>query len=126
MVFLTVFNVHVNRTPVAAELIDRDYRPGDHRAAFDDGVREHNEQTRLTFEDESGRRFEVWQVAGLLARRIHNWISTGDTVERGQRIGMISLGSRTDLLLPPDVGATVEEGDLVRGGRTVVARSPDA
>lgn len=123
VIFLTVFNVHVNRMPVDGSLVDSEHHEGEFRPAFDDDILDRNERTRHLCEDPEGRRFEVWQVAGMLARRIHVWIQPGDRYERGDRFGMISFGSRTDLVLPDDVEARIEEGDLVRGGRTVVART---
>lgn len=122
VIFLTVFNVHVNRMPRAGTVVGREYRGGRFLPAFRGNLEETNERHRVLCRDDRDREYEVWQIAGLLARRIHFWMGVGSTFERGERFGMISFGSRTDLLLPPGVQPEVEPGATVRGGHTVVAR----
>ena len=122
VIFLTVFNVHVNRMPIAGKIENQEYRPGQFLPAFADELKQKNEQNRLQCLDQRGREFEVWQIAGLLARRIYCWKNISHTFERGERFGMIALSSRTDLVLPQDVTPTVDCKDIVRAGQTVIAR----
>lgn len=122
VIFLTVFNVHVNRMPVDGTVKSVEYTSGRFLPAFAGDLEKKNERNRIICEDNRSRSFEVWQIAGMLARRIHFWMDQDDTFKRGQRFGMISLGSRTDLLLPSGVEPTVSENDTVRGGETIVAR----
>jgi phosphatidylserine decarboxylase len=122
VIFLTVFNVHVNRMPVDGKIEEQDYRPGRFLPAFAGELEQKNEQNRLLCRDQQGREFEVWQIAGMLARRIYCWKDVSDSFSRGDRFGMIALSSRTDLILPEDVTPTVDPKDTVRGGQTVVAQ----
>lgn len=122
VIFLTVFNVHVNRMPREGCVTGMEYRGGRFLPAFRGNLEETNERHRILCRDEVGREFEVWQIAGLLARRIHCWVEVGSTFGSGDRFGMIAFGSRTDLVLPDGVQPAVEPGTTVRGGRTVVAR----
>lgn len=122
VVFLTVFNVHVNRMPVSGRIHGIEYREGQFLPAFADNLEQRNERNRLLCRDTFSRPFEVWQIAGMLARRIHFWDEVDDPFDQGDRFGMISLGSRTDLILPEDVRPTVSVSESVRGGKTVVAR----
>ncbi len=122
VIFLTVFNVHVNRMPRAGSVTGMEYRGGRFLPAFRGNLEETNERHRIFCRDDRDREYEVWQIAGLLARRIHFWVEVGSTFERGDRFGMIAFGSRTDLVLPAGVQPVVEPGTTVRGGRTVVAR----
>lgn len=123
-IFLSVFNVHVNRVPRAGRVIERRYYPGafvDARAAHCGVV---NEQFWIDFEEPNGRRVRVKQVAGAIARRIVCWLRDGEEVRAGDRFGMIKFGSRTDVLLPPDAVAEVlvKVGDKVRGAATPLLR----
>jgi phosphatidylserine decarboxylase len=95
------------------------YRSGRFRAAFNDMASIENEQNTLTIEGDSVR-IECSQVAGMVARRIVCWARSGDTLKRGERIGLIRFGSRTDLLLPPNVEVDVSIGEKVRGGSSVI------
>lgn len=122
VIFLTVFNVHVNRMPVAGEIIEQNYRPGEFLPAFAGDLKSRNEQNRLRCRDQQGRKFEVWQIAGLLARRIYCWKDGSASFQRGERFGMIALSSRTDLILPEGVTPSVDLKNTVRGGQTVIAR----
>lgn len=122
VIFLTVFNVHVNRMPVEGRVEEIDYRSGQFLPAFKKDLGQANEQNRLRCRDRRGRSFEIHQIAGMLARRIHCWVHPDDDFERGERFGMIALGSRTDLILPPEAEPVVELRQAVRGGQTVVAR----
>ncbi|MFB6345590.1 MAG: phosphatidylserine decarboxylase [bacterium] len=121
VIFLTVFNVHVNRMPVSGTIRGIEYREGRFLPAFADNIEERNERNRIICHDNESREFEVWQIAGLLARRIHFWNDLGDQFNQGDRFGMIALGSRTDLILPGGVDPTVSVDQSIRGGETVVA-----
>jgi phosphatidylserine decarboxylase len=122
VIFLTVFNVHVNRMPVSGTICGIEYREGRFLPAFADNLEERNERNRVLCRDTFDRPFEVWQIAGMLARRIHFWQGVDDDFQQGDRFGMISLGSRTDLILPEDVRPSVSVDETVRGGQTVIAR----
>lgn len=121
VIFLTVFNVHVNRMPVSGSVRGIEYREGRFLPAFADNIEKRNERNRIICQDSFSRHFEVWQIAGLLARRIHFWNEVDDEFKQGDRFGMISLGSRTDLILPEDVEPTVSLDESIRGGKTIVA-----
>ena len=121
-VFMSVFNVHVNRAPWPARVKKASYNPGKFMAAWDDKASLDNEQLRLTFEAAEGA-FEVVQIAGLVARRIVTWAPEGRTFERGERLGMIRFGSRVDLYLPEErVEVTAEVGQKAVAGVSVLAR----
>lgn len=123
-IFLSVFDVHVQRAPVPGEVIHRDYRPGTYVAAWADKASEDNEQASLGIETAHGRVL-VKQIAGLVARRIVTDPAVGERVERGERVGLIRFGSRVDLFLPAHWEILCEVGDRVRSGETAVARQRD-
>jgi phosphatidylserine decarboxylase len=125
-IFLSVFNVHVQRAPLSAEVVHRDYRPGEYAVAWHPKASEKNEQASLGLSVQ-GNRVLVRQIAGLIARRIITYPEQGDRVERGDRIGLIRFGSRVDLFIPLDWSLDCAVGDMVAGGSTVLARmvSPD-
>lgn len=120
-IFLSVFDVHVNRVPYAGCVTAIDYREGLFRAAFRDDVHLVNERNHVAIETARGP-IEVVQIAGLIARRIVCRLSPGDVAEKGARFGLIRFGSCTDLLLPPNVDPAVAPGDRVRGASSVIAR----
>jgi phosphatidylserine decarboxylase len=124
-IFLNIFNVHVNRSPIAGVVTGVRYQPGRFLNAMDATSAEHNEQNIVTVEGE-GQTVTFKQIAGLLARRIVFTKSVGDRVERGERIGMIKFGSRVDILLRPEVELRVKLGDHVHGGCDVLAVAPVA
>ena len=124
-IFLSVFDVHVNRAPIAGRVETVAYRPGSFRAAFDEAAGEINERNEIVIAGETGR-VRVRQIAGLIARRIVCRVAVGDRLEAGQRFGMIRFGSRTDLRLPPGSAVQVGLGDRVRGGESVVGRLASA
>jgi phosphatidylserine decarboxylase len=121
-IFLNVFNVHVNRSPIAGTIESVEYRRGRFRNAMGAVSSEENEQNIVTVRGQ-GQTVVFKQIAGLLARRIVFWKSVGDRVARGERVGLIKFGSRVDVLLEPGVLATVQVGDRVRGGTSVIAQS---
>jgi phosphatidylserine decarboxylase len=124
-IFLSVFNVHVNRSPASGRVTDIRYTPGSFLPAFRDKASELNEQNLIHMETPRGP-LAVKQIAGLIARRIRCWTRPGDTVGQGQKIGFITFGSRVDLFLPHDAELRVRLGDRVRGGTTVVAVYPES
>jgi len=118
-VFMNVHNVHVNRAPLDGTVEDVTHEPGGHRPAFDKES-EHNERVRI----ETGE-WTLVLIAGAFARRIHPYVAAGDELARGDRLGHISFGSRVDLVLPEQYDrddVTVESGEKVQAGETVLAR----
>jgi phosphatidylserine decarboxylase len=120
-VFLSVFDVHVNRSPVAGRITNIEYRTGKFYAAMRGRASAENEQNSFTVESDHG--IVVFkQIAGWVARRIVCWKSKGDSVVRGERVGMIRFGSRMDIWLPGGVEIVVKPGQHVAGGTSILAR----
>ena len=119
-IFMSVFNVHVNRIPHEGEVKKIDYYPGKFFSANLDKASEHNEHNAVFLDLENGRSICMVQIAGLIARRIICEVQAGDRVVRGQRFGMICFGSRVDLYLPGDIDLKVSVGDRVRAGTSVI------
>ncbi len=122
-IFLSIFDVHVNRAPISGRVAAQEYRPGKFLLAFDDRASVENEQLRIKLAGENEVRFTL--IAGLLARRIVPWIREGDHLNMGDRIGLIRFGSRVDVFLPSRCRVAVENGDRVRGGSTILAHWED-
>ncbi|HVZ19056.1 MAG TPA: phosphatidylserine decarboxylase family protein [Terriglobales bacterium] len=122
-IFLNVFNVHVNRTPIGGVIRDVEYRKGKFHNAMGESSSEHNEQNIVTI-DGDGQTVVLKQIAGLLARRIVFNYRVGDTVQRGQRIGLMKFGSRCDVIFDTDAAVKVKVGDNVAGGSSVLAIAP--
>lgn len=122
-IFLTIFDVHVQRAPVSGTVEHRVYRPGRYAMAWRDKASEDNEQASVGIATPHGRVL-VRQIAGLVARRIVTDPGEGDTTERGERIGLIRFGSRVELFLPLDWEVTCRVGDRAVVGRTALARQP--
>jgi phosphatidylserine decarboxylase len=120
-IFLSPFDVHINRAPVAGTITNVSYTRGKFLMATKEEASLVNEQNALTIE---GERITVVckQIAGILARRIVCWKRAGDNLTLGERFGLIKFSSRTDLILPPGVEVVVREGTRVRGGVTVIGR----
>lgn len=121
-IFMSVFNVHVNRAPVSGILSDYAYSPGKKLAAFAEKASHENEQNLVTMTAPSGGRVAFKQIAGALARRIIFYPRPGDALERGERVGIILFGSRVDFFVPDDAEPLVEKGQKVRAGETPLAR----
>ncbi|HET7209389.1 MAG TPA: phosphatidylserine decarboxylase family protein [Terriglobales bacterium] len=119
-IFLNVFDVHVNRSPISGIIRDVRYHSGKFLNAMNDACAEQNEQNVVTVEGE-GHTIVFKQIAGLLARRIVFTKKIGDRVQRGERVGMIKFGSRTDLLLDASARVEVKKGDRVKGGASILA-----
>lgn len=122
-IFLSVFNVHVNRSPIAGVVSDVRYQRGKFLDARSPNCAELNEQNAVTVEGD-GRCVVFKQIAGLLARRIVFNPKVGDRLERGQRVGLIKFGSRVDVLLDATARVSVKVGDHVQGGASVLAYLP--
>ena len=120
-IFLSLFDVHVNRAPVAGRVTGIHYRSGMFLPAFRDKASLRNEQNRIEMDD-GVRQLAMVQIAGLVARRIVCRAAVGDWLERGQRLGLIKFGSRVDLYLPRTIELRVQMGDRVRGGSSVIGR----
>jgi phosphatidylserine decarboxylase len=120
-IFLSPFDVHINRSPIRGKIVDMLYSPGKFLMATNEKASLVNEQNALTIQ---GEKITVVckQIAGILARRIVCWKAAGDSLGLGERFGMIKFSSRTDVLLPANVRVTVKKGDRVRGGTTVIGR----
>lgn len=121
-IFMNLFSVHVNRTPVAGTVTGTAYHPGRFFNAAWDKASTDNERCAWQIRDERDQDWAFVQIAGLVARRIVARSEPGDILARGDRIGMIRFGSRVDLYLPRGYDACVEIGDAVFAGQTVVAR----
>ena len=118
-IFLSPLDVHVNRAPTAGIVRDVEYVPGRFLAAYRPEASEQNERCTVALELDA-TRLSVRQISGVLARRIVCRVRPGDTLQAGQRYGLIRFGSRTDLLVPPGTELRVKVGDRVRGGETVM------
>jgi phosphatidylserine decarboxylase len=119
-IFLNVFNVHVNRSPITGVITDVRYQSGKYLNAMNVASAEQNEQNVVTVEGE-GQKVIFKQIAGLLARRIVFYPKVGDRLERGQRVGLIKFGSRVDVLMDASARPNVRVGDHVKGGSTILA-----
>ena len=120
-VFMSVFNCHVNRAPVAGRVLAVAYRPGKFFNASLDKASADNERNGLCLELADGRQLAVVQIAGLVARRILCWTKQGQTLRTGERFGLIRFGSRLDVYLPPGVAPLVAVGQTMVAGETVIA-----
>jgi len=123
-VFMSVFNVHVNRAPLDGKVVFRDYRPGRFLNAMGAEASRQNECSLIGIERPDGTRVLVKQIAGLIARRIVTDCEVGGEVARGQRIGMVKFGSRLELYVPKAAGfeVAVAVGDVVRAGSSALGR----
>lgn len=120
-IFLSVFDVHINRAPIAGRVTDVTYTNGRFMIATREEASLLNEQNIITIEGEK-MTIVCKQIAGVLARRIVCWSKAGDTLALGERFGLIKFGSRTDLIMPAEVEVSVKVGDRVKGGATVIGR----
>jgi len=119
-IFLSVLDVHINRVPTAGKIDFVNYNPGKFLAAYKDKASEVNEQTEIGMTAESGHKLVFKQIAGLIARRIVCHLHENDTVQTGEKFGMIKYGSRTDLIIPFDSRLEIKMNDQVYAGETVV------
>lgn len=122
-VFLSIFDVHINRSPLPAVVSRIRYTPGRFYAAYKKEAATQNERNEIELED-GDFRVTVRQIAGVVARRIVCAVTENDKLERGQRLGLIQFGSRTEVVVPREVEVLVRVGDRVKGGETAIARRP--
>lgn len=118
-IFLSIFNVHVNRAPCAGEVLELKYKKGKFLVAFKDAASSENEQLSMLI-DYNNYKILVKQIAGIIARRIVCWALVGNNLDRGQRYGLIRFGSRVDIFLPDKTEVKVKLGDRVKGGETIL------
>jgi phosphatidylserine decarboxylase len=121
-IFLSVFDVHVQRAPIDGEIKFVQYNPGKFLDARDVNASLQNENRVVGIESADGFRVTVRQISGLIARRIVGWADQGATLAKGERFGMIRFGSRVELFLPPGTEITAKVGDYAKGGETIIAR----
>ena len=127
-IFLSVFDVHVNRSPIGGTISEIRYQKGKYLNAMNPASADQNEQNIVTVRGEGPNAPEIVfkQIAGLLARRIVFVPKVGDTIARGERVGLIKFGSRVDVVLPADAELRVKVGERVKGGASVLAALPSA
>lgn len=123
-IFMTIFNVHVNRVPCSGQVENSVYKPGKFLSASREAASTHNEQQAIILESEKGQKIGFVQIAGLIARRIICHIQPGDKVLRGARFGMVCFGSRLDIYLPADTSLNVAKGDKVKAGHSIIGYLP--
>ena len=121
VIFLSVFDVHVNRSPIEGEIKIQKYVCGRFKPAYKDSVGFENERHMIGIENER-LRVTVTQIAGILARRIVSWVTLDDILEKGELYGLIRFGSCTELVVPAEVEVLVKKGDKVIGGETIIGR----
>jgi phosphatidylserine decarboxylase len=121
-IFMNVFDVHVNRAPVAGQIQAMAYQPGRYLAANRSEAPDQNEQLAIHLRTLEGAEVVMVQIAGLLARRIISYVQEGDNLDRGERVGLICFGSRVDLYLPERCQAQVSIGQKVKAGSSVLGR----
>ena len=122
-IFLSVFDVHINRAPISGKVSSVDYYKGKFLLAFDERASGENERNSITMESQ-GRQVRFVQIAGLIARRIVCWRKPGEVLRVGDKIGLIKFGSRVDVFLPAGSKWFVKPGDRVVGGKTVLGELP--
>ena len=120
-IFLSVFDVHVNRAPMAGTIQFQSYTQGRFRPAYKDGVGYENERCAIGIVN-SHRSILVIQIAGILARRIVSWKNLGASLQKGELYGMIKFGSCTEVYIPGEIEIAVKPGDQVKGGSTIIGR----
>lgn len=123
-IFLSPFDVHVNRAPSRGRVEDVRYQKGSFFAAYKEEASQSNEKNAITIVDPGGRKLGVVQIAGVLARRIICYVKQGDALEPGQKFGLIMFGSRVDLFLPGGTRVDVVVGQRVRAGETIIGKFP--
>jgi len=124
-IFLSVFNVHINRSVMQGEVVSVNYNKGKFLAAFAEKASLLNEQNAVTIKGKDAT-VRVNQIAGLIARRIVCWVKSGQSLERGERFGLIRFGSRVDIFLPENVEVKVALGDKVVGGISIIGTVGEA
>ncbi len=129
-IFLSIFNVHINRTPIAGRVIGLKYKKGKYLNALRPESAKENEQLAVKIEGTAAphRRMVVRQITGAIARRIVCWLKPGDELSKGEQLGMIKLGSRTELVFPKEPGLKIvtKLGEHVQAGSSILAEYPEA
>lgn len=127
-IFLSVFDVHINRAPYGGRITEVEYRPGKWLAAYKFESAFQNERSEITVVNEDGpaRTVVFRQIVGLVARRVVTRVKAGDVVRTGERIGLMKFGSRMDIFVPPEVALSVQAGDRTVAGETVLGSWPRA
>ena len=120
-IFLNVFNVHVNRVPFTAKVSDFAHKSGNFIAAYDHKASDENERTNILFSTKYFN-YRVMQIAGLIARRIHCYAEVDKEMKKGDRLGFIMFGSRTDIIFPSSMEIRVAIGEKVKGGKTIIGK----
>ena len=120
-IFLSLFDVHVNRSPIAGRIEAIDYKKGKFKAAYHHAASVENERNMVMVAN-GDLKIVFTQIAGIIARRIVFWKRVGDMVQKGELVGLIRFGSRLDILFPSTTEVTVKVGDRVHGGSTIVAK----
>jgi phosphatidylserine decarboxylase len=120
-IFLNIFNVHANRSPIQGVLQQFEYKRGKFKVAYDEDASRVNEQNILTIKGD-GIEVIIKQIAGLIARRVVCWKTMGSKVEQGELIGLIRFGSRVDVVLPKQTNILVHTGDSVKGGSSILGK----
>ncbi len=123
-IFMSIFDVHVNRIPTKGRILEIVYNPGKFFSANLDKASEQNENNRITLETDKGHRIIFIQIAGLIARRIVCWINERDYVKAGQRCGLIRFGSRLDIYIPSESRIVIKPRDRVKAGETIIGYLP--
>jgi len=121
-IFLSVWNVHSQRVPLSGKVLSKEYNSGKYYPAFQHKASKSNEQTSVLFEGKKGNKFKIKQIAGLIARRIINYMEPGRNVKRGERLGFIRFGSRVDIIVSEKFQLDVSLGDIVIGNQTIIGR----
>jgi phosphatidylserine decarboxylase len=119
-IFLSITDCHINRFPVTGKVISTKYTPGQFNKAYSSAASKENERLATLIETEEKEQMVIVQIAGFIARRIVSYLKVGDSVEKGERFGMIKFGSRVDLYIPTRCEITAVLGDKVRGGETII------
>jgi len=121
-IFLSVFNVHVQRSPAEGRIVKIERKKGVYLPAMNKSAHAENDQNIITIETSSGEKIVVKQIVGILARRLVLWKKEGDSVKAGERIGMIKFGSQVDITFPETYKSLVSAGDVVSGGTSIIAQ----
>lgn len=120
-IFLSIFDVHINRIPVDGTITFQNYTCGKLKPAYKKSAPFENERHTIGLEND-GMKVMITQVAGILARRIVSWVTLGDRVQQGQRYGMIKFGSCTEIIMPANVDISITKGEHVKGGKTIIGQ----
>jgi len=119
-IFMSVFDVHVNRAPDTGEIVNDEHISGKFMSAYNPAASFENERRRINIQGEGNRRYGVTQIAGLIARRIIPYLTVGAKMKKGEKFGMISFGSKVDIVMPADIVIQVKLNQKLKAGKTVI------